>query len=301
MSGPRRGHLARSSRERLRALASDWRSRLELARTRVPLVDVAFGLVYRSRPVALGMLASAIAFRLFLMLLPLAYVAASALSFLSADDPGGTARLGRRAGLSALVADSVVGAVRSSERGRWLALAFGIGATLWAASGLTTVLRGVHALAWGLPQPRRRGSARLVLGLVGAVALFAVITSLAASARATSAELGLAATVAAGATYFAVWMAASWSLPRPAVPLTALVPGALLFALGLQVYHVLIAYYFVPKMARTSAVYGSLGVALVVLAALSLVGLLVVAAAEVNAVLWERRTGWLRRQAPDPE
>jgi uncharacterized BrkB/YihY/UPF0761 family membrane protein len=158
----------------------------------------------------------------------------------------------------------------------------------------------VHALAWGLPQPRRLGSGWLVLGLVGAVVLFTVTTSLAASARATSLELGLAATVAAGAVYFTVWMAASWYLPRPDVPWTALLPGAVLFAIGLQVYHFLIAYYFVPKAARTSAVYGSLGVALVVLAALSLVGLLVVAAAELNAVLWERRTGRSRRQAPDP-
>jgi hypothetical protein len=41
-------------------------------------------------------------------------------------------------------------------------------------------------------------------------------------------------------------------------------------------------------------------VALVVLAALSLVGLLVVAAAELNAALWERRTARSRRQARDP-
>jgi membrane protein len=300
MSESRRGHLVRSSRERLRTITADGRSRLELARTRLPPVDVGFRFLYRSRPVALGMLASAIAFRLFLLLLPLAYLVASALSFLGAADPEGTAQLGRRAGLSALLADSVAGAVRTSERGRWLALAFGIVTSLAAASGVATVLRGAHALAWGLPQPRGRRSARLVLGLLATVLVVAATTSLAASARATSPELGLVATVAAGAVYFGVSMAASWFLPRPAVPWPALVPGALLFAVGLQGYHVLTAYYFVPKAARTSAVYGSLGVALVVLAALSLVGLLVVAAAELNAVLWERRTARSRRQARDP-
>jgi membrane protein len=300
MSGPRRGHLARSSRERLRTITADGRSRLELARTRLPPVDVAFRFLYRSRPVALGMLASAIAFRLFLLLLPLAYLVASALSFLGAADPAGTADLGRRAGLSALVADSVVGAVRTSERGRWLALAFGIVTSLAAASGVATVLRGAHALAWGLPQPRGRRSAWIVLGVLTAVLVVAATTSLAASARAASPALGLAGTAAAGAVYFGVSMAASGFLPRPAVPWTALVPGALLFAVGIQGYHVLVAYYFVPKAARTSAVYGSLGVALVALAALSLVGLLVVAAAELNAVLWERRTARSRRQAGDP-
>jgi hypothetical protein len=72
MSESRRGHLVRSSRERLRTITADGRSRLELARTRLPPVDVGFRFLYRSRPVALGMLASAIAFRLFLLLLPLA-------------------------------------------------------------------------------------------------------------------------------------------------------------------------------------------------------------------------------------
>jgi hypothetical protein len=50
------------------------------------------------------------------------------------------------------------------------------------------------------------------------------------------------------------------------VPWTAPVPGALLFAVGLLRYHVLTAYYFVPKAARTSAASGPLGMALVLAA-----------------------------------
>jgi uncharacterized BrkB/YihY/UPF0761 family membrane protein len=280
--------MSRRRRARLGALVADGQARLERARTRYAPVDVAVGVLQRNRPVALGLLASALAFRLFLLLLPLTYVLVAGLGFLGAADAGAPGHLARRAGLSALVADSVARAVRASTRGRWLALAFGIVATVAAAGGVATVLQRVHALAWDLPPPRGR-SGRLVLGLIVALVLSAGTAALAASARAASPGWGLLATVAAGAVYFAVSLAASWALPHPQVPWTALAPGALLFAVGLQGYHLLIAYYFVPKAARASAVYGSLGVALVLLAALSLLGLLVVAAAELNAVLWERR------------
>jgi uncharacterized BrkB/YihY/UPF0761 family membrane protein len=47
-------------------------------------------------------------------------------------------------------------------------------------------------------------------------------------------------------------------------------------------------------------VYGSLGVALVLLVPLFLFGRLAVAAAELNAALWERRVQRRRLHAPPP-
>jgi membrane protein len=237
----------------------------------------------------MSMMASALAFHLFLLLLPLAYVLVAGLDFLRTASPGAPGLLARHAGVSGLVADSVDQAVRASQQGRWLALAFGILATLYATSGVVTVLQRAHALVWQVPPPRGRQSVPLVLGVLGAVVLVMITTGAAASARHASPGVGLVATLAAGAMYFGVALAGAWALPRPPIPVRAMMPGALMFAIGLQVFHVAVAYYFVPKAARTSAAYGSLGVALVVLASLSLLGLLVVGAAEFNAVLWERR------------
>jgi uncharacterized BrkB/YihY/UPF0761 family membrane protein len=53
--------------------------------------------------------------------------------------------------------------------------------------------------------------------------------------------------------------------------------------------HLAVSVYFAPRAARASTVYGSLGVALVLLVSLFLFARLAVAAAEVNATLWERR------------
>jgi hypothetical protein len=60
------------------------------------------------------------------------------------------------------------------------------------------------------------------------------------------------------------------------------------------------ALYFAPRAARASTVYGSLGVALVLLVSLFLFGRLAVAAAELNATLWERRAQRRRPKAPPP-
>jgi uncharacterized BrkB/YihY/UPF0761 family membrane protein len=280
--------------ERLGALAAQGRARLDDYRTRYAPVDVGMRFAERSRPVAIGLLASALAFRLFLLILPLAYVLIAGLDFLRAASPGTPAMLAREAGLTSLIAGSVDQAVRASEEGRWLALAFGVTASVFAASGVLTVLQRVHALAWQVPPPRGR-SPLLVLGLIVGILVLILTSGAAASARHVSPAWGLVATLAAACVYFGVALMGARALPHPGIPLRGQMPGALLFAVGLQAFHVAVVYYFVPKAARSSAAYGALGVALVVLAALSLLGLLVVAASELNAILWERREA--RRQS----
>jgi uncharacterized BrkB/YihY/UPF0761 family membrane protein len=87
-----------------------------------------------------------------------------------------------------------------------------------------------------------------------------------------------------------LWLALTWAMPRPpGVPWTALVPGACLFAVGFIAFNLAVSLYFAPRAARASTVYGSLGLALILLVSLFLFARLAVAAAELNATLWERR------------
>ena len=84
------------------------------------VVDTMVGVVRRERPVAVGILAGSLAFRLFALLVPLSYVVVAGLGFAgqaSADAarPGVGDRLGQ------LVISSVAAAARSSHRARWLA------------------------------------------------------------------------------------------------------------------------------------------------------------------------------------
>jgi len=301
----RRGRdWVRARREQIEARLADGEARLEQARARSPAVDAAVGVVRRERPVATAILAAALAFRLFALLIPLAYVLVAGVGFSTAP----TAAAGQASGdhLGDLVIDSIAAVARTSDRSRWLALIFGGVATLLAAGGVVEALRWVHVLAWRVAPPRERHNARLVLGLIAGVALTSGATAAAERTRATASGLGneltvLLTTAAAQVVLLAVlWFALSWALPRPAVPWTALVPGTLLFAGGFLAYNLAVTLYFAPRAARASAVYGSLGVALVLLVSLFLFGRLAVAAAELNATLWERRAQRLRPNAPPP-
>ncbi|HEU4398118.1 MAG TPA: YhjD/YihY/BrkB family envelope integrity protein [Actinomycetota bacterium] len=282
----------------------DGQARLEQARARSSAVDAAFGVLRRERPVATGILAAALAFRLFALLIPLAYLLVAGIGFsATAAEPPGPARGDR---LRDLVVDSVAAVARTSDRGRFIALIFGGVATLLAAGGVVEVLRWVHVLAWRVPPPRKRRSIGLVLGLIAGAALTFGASAAAERARTAASGLGneltvvLASAAVQVALLAALWFALSLALPRPAVPWTALVPGALLFAGGFLAYNLAVTLYFAPRAARASAVYGSLGVALVLLVSLFLFGRLAVAAAELNATLWERRTQRLRPNAPPP-
>ena len=89
--------------------------------------------------------------------------------------------------------------------------------------------------------------------------------------------------------FFAIWLWLEWLLPHADAPLRALIPGAIVVALGIQVVHLGTALFIGEKVARANATYGSLGVAFTVLAWLYILSRIVVASAMLNAARWERR------------
>jgi membrane protein len=205
-------------------------------------------------------------------------------------------RAGDENRLGDLVIASVAAATRTSGRGRWLALILGVLATLVAAAAVLEVLRWVHLLAWRLPPARSRTSPWLVLGLIAGIAVISFTSTVAEQARGDAKGLASELTVlltSAGVQLVVLavlWLALTLAMPRPAgVPWNALVPGACLFAVGYLAFILTVSLYFAPRAARASTVYGSLGVALTLLVSLFLFARLAVAAAELNATLWERR------------
>jgi uncharacterized BrkB/YihY/UPF0761 family membrane protein len=284
----------RRRREQLETMLAGGQARLERARSRSMVVDTMVGVVQRERPVAVGILAASLAFRLFALLIPLTYVVVAGLGF-AADSTAADAAP-RADHLRDLVVTSVAAATNSSPRARWLALILGGLTTLLAAAAVLEVLRWVHLLAWRMAPSRSRASPWLVLGLVAGMAVTGATSALAEQARADAKGLATEVTVllvTAGAQIGVtalLWLALSAAMPRPAgVPWTALVPGALLFGAGFQGFSVAVSVYFAPRAARASTLYGSLGVALVLLVSLFLFARLAVAAAELNATLVERR------------
>jgi uncharacterized BrkB/YihY/UPF0761 family membrane protein len=283
--------MAGNRRQRLDDLLASGLASVERARARSLVVDTVVGVVRRERPVAVGILAGSLAFRLFALLIPLAYVLVAGFGFAGTR----VSSPGREDRMSELVVDSVAAATQSSERARWLALILGGVATLLAAAGVVEVLRWIQVLAWGIRPARARHGPWPALGLIVGVAVLGLASALAEQARADARGLANEVTVlvvsAAGQVLVMalLWLALSYAIRPVAVSWTAMIPGALLFSGGYQAYALAVTVYFAPRAARASTLYGSLGVALTLLVSLFLLSRLAVAAEELNAALWERR------------
>jgi len=86
----------------------------------------------------------------------------------------------------------------------------------------------------------------------------------------------------------ALWLLASIKLHRRDVPWTALLPGAVLVAVGIEAVHVFTVSFLADKLANASALYGVLGLATTLLFVLYLIGRLAIfSSAELNSVAWE--------------
>jgi uncharacterized BrkB/YihY/UPF0761 family membrane protein len=294
LAAPHKGARAawRRLRRRAAALVEQGRNTLDGARRRSRAVDVAVLTYERDRRAVGSVLAGAVAFRLFVYLLPLflaVLTLAGVLAGISRDSPR---ELGEHLGMSAYVVDSVETGVEQSRRSVWVLVPLALWAVYTAGLGAAKVVWAVHALAWNQPVGRRRqGPATATVTFLVAAATFGLVAVMQA-VRDSSPGLGLGSALLGAVPFVALWWLVSRLLPHdPRAPWTALVPGALLVGGFLWITHLTSAYWIAYKVQHASELYGSLGVAAGILAFLYLSGRLLVASAMLNATLWEHRGG----------
>src|SRR4029079_12219241 len=107
--------------------------------------------------------------------------------------------------------------------------------------------------------------------------------------RTTSLLVGLLATVLFVMIPVAAWIFVSWHMPRaPDMPWTALLPGSVLFGVGLEALHLVTVYWIANQIEHKTDTYGAIGFALALLLWAYLLGRLITSAAVVNETLWTR-------------
>jgi uncharacterized BrkB/YihY/UPF0761 family membrane protein len=275
----------RRSFETRRATAA---ARLEELRRRTVIVDLPVS-VFEHDLIAGGyLLAGALAFRLFLLLLPMTLVVVAGLGFAAAEDPTSPATAASDLGVTGLAASSVRNAAHEAAGGRWVLLILGLFFLAIACRSAARVLRIAHAFVWREPVERVRTRADDALGVLFAAAALLSAASVVAAIRHWSNAGGLVAIVLMVLVYFGIWLAFSARLPHGDAPLRALIPGAILVAVGLEGLHIFTAYWLPARIEHGSHLYGALGVAAALLVYLLLVGRLIVTGASLNAVLWNR-------------
>jgi membrane protein len=242
------------------------------------------------RRMAGSVMAAGVAFRLLLMILPLALLTAALLGFENATAVGSPGQVASRYGLTVALARTIQSSATQATKGRWFLLATGLLLLLWTGNGVVQGLNGAFRVAWNLPHTER-GSPIKALLIVASLVLAVFATVATASIGAGSPGLEAPRTAGLTLTYAILWYAISWALPHADADWRALLPGSILFALGFALLHLGTVLFVANRVARASQLYGSLGFISTLMLWLFLSGRLMVGSAQLNATLWRRRGG----------
>ena len=285
---PPRGWASRIDHARARAEEAAARYRELARRDPVYALPIVALTTYVARQ---GMLlASAIAFRTFLWLMPLALLAAGLLTGLGRSYPTIAERAQTTTGITAIARQQVVAALEDGGRSWWVAVVIGLFAFLWTTRTLWRNLSQATAHIWDAPTVRQSQRQVMVSAFVFAGAWLVLFLSAALTSAIDVVQFGIVVSFLVQiALSAAVWMVISLRLPDRRRSWTDLVPGCLLFGLGLSLMHLVGRVYLPARFEHSSELYGSLGVAAVMLVWLLLLGHLTVVSALVNRVWLDYR------------
>ena len=284
-----RKQRARARTAAVQARAARIQERAETERGRHGSVDAIYEIADRDAEVGGTIIAGALAYRLFIWLLPLALVFVAGFGVAASQASDSPQKAARSLGLAGIVSGSVAGAANSSAR--WYALLIGIPILLWATRTLLRTLIVIHRLCWtDVRHAAPKATPKATLRLLGLLLCFLLVSAAANYVRSRLPGPGLIVTIGLILPYGGLWLLLSMRLPRRNATWTGLLPGALLFAVGLEIVSAVAAFFIVPEAESKQGTYGSLGLAAALLLGLFFLSRLVVATAVVNATLWERRS-----------
>jgi uncharacterized BrkB/YihY/UPF0761 family membrane protein len=284
---------------RLRARAERAADRYQQRAQRQPLLGLSLAFLARYAGRQGVLLASALAFRLFLWLMPFALLVAGILAGLSRDNAPSIQSASREAGITGAASQQVTAALRDGNKSWWIAVLVGGLLFLWTSRTLIRSLTLASAHAWQAPARRPSQKHVLLTTLVFAACWIALFAVASLTARIDGLFPGglLLAIIAETAAATAIWLVISLRLPDTRSHWTDLLPGCLLVGAGLAILHAVSRVYLPAKLAHSSAMYGTLGIAGTILAWLLIIGQVIICGALVNSVWAEYRA---RRRAGPP-
>jgi membrane protein len=263
------------------------RRRIEEARARHASLDLGFNVVERDAAIGGGLLAGALAYRFFVLLLPTALLFVSGIGLYADAADKSTREAAIDAGLQGLIASQVASTARGGAR--WAVFLVMIPVVLYAAARLYRAIAITHAIAWHGSGRGVRTTPRGVGLLIGLLLLTVVAVELGAWARR---HFDLGDLIALGVYIVLVgggWFVLTRELPHRDVDWTALLPGAAVVGAGFLFVNVFNVYVTTRLVEDRADTYGALGIAAALLFSLVLVGRVIVLSAELNAEVENRR------------
>ncbi len=142
---------------RARARGEAAAQRVEELRPRIPALDAALTAGQRDRHRGGSVLAGALAFRLFVPLLPFALLIVAILGYATTEDASAPTSIAHSLDMRDATLTTIADSARLSSGDRLGVIVFGLVALLVASVSAVRALRAIHALAWGLPWGASRG------------------------------------------------------------------------------------------------------------------------------------------------
>ena len=247
-----------------------------------------------------GVLSAAVAFRIFLFLVPFVFFFVVGLGFASDATNGNPNALSDSVGITGLVASAVKGAGGLSTTQRVTALFVSGFALVLGSRAAVKVLRITHGLIWRVPIPKLASATRAAGVFVGVIAASVLVSAGVAALRSQSLILGIVGLVVSAVVPFGMWLLVSWWLPHAECPWWALAPGAAVVALGTLVLHAATIYWFSYEIKAKSETYGTIGASLALLLWAYMLGRIVTAGAAANAAFWYRNEERQGHAVPKP-
>jgi membrane protein len=259
------------------------RARVDAARPHHATIDVGLSLLERDASIGGGLLAGALAYRLFVLLLPTALLFVSGLGLYADAADKSTSDAAKEAGLHGLIASQV--ASTSSDGARLLVFILLVPAVLYATATLYRALAIVHGIVWQGSGRGVRVTPRGIGILFAALLLVISAAQIVGWIRRQDQLGGLAALLVYLVLAGGAWLLVSLQLPHRDVRWPALLPGAALVGVSLLFVNVFNVYVTTRLVEGRADTYGALGVATALLLSLVIVGRLIVVSAELNALL----------------
>lgn len=296
-----------SRTQRARAQAEEWKRRadatyrdLESRRPSNRWIDAAFSTFERDVTSGGGVLAAALAFRLFIFTVPFVFVIITAFPFLG-DATGQSPReTADQFGMAGLVATAVKSVDSLSLWSRLWILAAGLFALVLASRSLVRVLRITHGLAWHARVPKLRRPTTAALVLIAAILGIVLFGAWTNKLQDQFGPIGLVPMLLAGLALAVAWTFVQYHLPRADVHWTKLIPGAVLVAVGVEVLQIVTVVWFTRYIESKSETYGAIGAALAILLWAYFLGRIIVSGAMLNAALYEQDQKQIAEAAPPP-
>ncbi len=274
---------------------------LERLRERLPWLGTPLAVHQRVGDVGGGPLSSSIALAGFLSLFPLLLVGISIVGFVAAGDTDFVSNVVEQFGLTGTAADLVVDVIENAEDSRRTASLVGLAGLLWAGLGVVGTLAQAFNATWQVTGLAGWKAKLFHLAcLVGGAVLFAASTALGSLAAALPGPAVLPTALGGVALDVALFLWLFRLLTNVAVPLGDHLPGALVGGVAIGVVK-LVGTVFLPQaVARSSALYGSIGAVFAILAWMAVSARVVVYASAFNVVRHEQRHGTVTVQIKVP-